>query len=141
MYVCIYVCVINNYCTFIGLFYYTLGNIHPAHRSQLKAIQLLAIVKRPVIIKYGINAILAPIMEEVLQLDQDGGYQFTVLGEKRSFAGTIAFVSGDNLASQELGGFKVGPGSHLKCRECLGATQEIKTKVYAYNNYLFAIAA
>ena len=134
-------CVINNYCTFIGLFYYTLGNIHPAHRSQLKAIQLLAIVKRPLIIKYGINAILAPIMEEVLHLEQDGGYQFTVLGEKRSFAGTIAFVSGDNLASQELGGFKVGPGSHLKCRECLGATQVIKTKVYAYNNYLFAIAA
>jgi hypothetical protein len=75
------------------------------------------------------NAILAPIMEKVLDLGQDGGYQFTINGEKRSFSGTIAFVSGDNLGSQELGGFTVGPGSHLKCRDCLGTTEDIKTKV------------
>ncbi|XP_028416938.1 uncharacterized protein LOC114541149 [Dendronephthya gigantea] len=112
----------------LGLFYYTLGNISPVHRSQLKSIQLLAIVKRPLIIKYGMNAILAPIMEQVLELEQDGGYQFTIKGVKESFAGTIAFVSGDNLGSQELGGFKVGPGSHLKCRDCLGKTEDIKTK-------------
>jgi hypothetical protein len=29
------------------------------------------------------NAILAPIMEQVLELEQDGGYQFTINGEKR----------------------------------------------------------
>ena len=68
---------------FLGLFYYTLGNISPVHRSQLKSIQLLAIVKRPLVIKYGMNAILAPIMEQVLELEQDGGYQFTINGEKR----------------------------------------------------------
>ncbi|XP_028418106.1 uncharacterized protein LOC114543223 [Dendronephthya gigantea] len=79
----------------LGLFYYTLGNISPVHRSQLKSIQLLAIVKRPLIIKYGMNAILAPIMEQVLELEQDGGYQFTIKGVKESFAGTIAFVSGE----------------------------------------------
>ena len=109
-----------------------MGNISPSYRSQLKTIQLLAIVKRPLIIKYGMNAILEPIMEQVLELEKDGGYEFTVCGEKRSFAGTIAYISGDNLASQELGGFKVGPGSHLKCRDCLGDSDEIKTKVYNY---------
>ena len=83
-------------------------------------------------IKYGMNAILEPIMEQVLELEKDGGYEFTVCGEKRSFAGTIAYISGDNLASQELGGFKVGPGSHLKCRDCQGDSDEIKTKVYNY---------
>ena len=75
------------------------------------------------------NAILAPIMEQVLELEQDCGYQFSINGQKRKFGGTIAFVSGDNLGSQELGGFKVGSGSHLKCRDCLGTTEDIKTKV------------
>lgn len=75
-------------------------------------------------------------MEQVLELEQDGGHQFNVRGVKRSFAGTIAFVSGDNLASQELGGFKVGPGAHFKCRECLGSADELTTKVITHNVWL-----
>jgi hypothetical protein len=42
---------------FTGLFYYTLGNISPKYRSQLKAIQLLAVAKRPVIKKIWNNHI------------------------------------------------------------------------------------
>ena len=37
---------------------------------------------------------------------EDGGHQFILQGERRSLAGTIAFVSGDNLGSQLIGGFK-----------------------------------
>ena len=90
---------------------------------------MLAVIKRPLINKYGVNAILAPIMKDIGELEQDGGYPFNLNGNSKCFSGTIAFVSGDNLASQELGGFKVGPGSHLKCRECMGQTEEIQTKV------------
>ena len=54
----------------IGLFYYTLGNISPQHRSQLKAIQLLAVARRPVIKKYGINSMLKKIMEELGELEK-----------------------------------------------------------------------
>lgn len=32
--------------------------------------------------------------------------------ERKSFAGTIAFLSGDNLGFQLIGGFKEGPGAH-----------------------------
>jgi len=125
----IYLCVFVSLYLLTGVFYYTLGNIRPVHRSQLKAIQLLAIVKRPLITKYGVNAVLEPFMQEVRELEKDAGCQFIVNGERRSFAGTIAFVSGDNLASQELGGFKVGPGAHHKCRECMGSSIDIQTKV------------
>jgi len=81
-------------------------------------------------------------MNEVAELEKDGGYQFLIYGERRSFAGTIAFVSGDNLALQEIGGFKVGPGSNKKCRECMGNTNDIKTKVRYndseyYNSYMY----
>ena len=112
-----------------GLFYYTLGNIRPRYRSQLKSIQLLAVVKRCVINKYGINAILEPIVDKILELEKDDGCQFTISGRKRTFRGSIAFVSGDNLGLQELGGFKVGPGANCKCRECMGLADEIKRMV------------
>lgn len=46
-----------------------------------------------------------------------------------SFAGTITYVSGDNLGSQAVGGFKEGSGANLKCRHCMGETDGIKCKV------------
>ena len=55
---------------FLGVFYYTLGNINPKHRSQLKAMRLLAIAKRPVIKKYGCNEILRTFMTQLAQLEQ-----------------------------------------------------------------------
>ena len=60
---------------------------------------------------------------------KDGGHQFSINGQLRSFAGSIAFESGDNLGSQEVGGFKIGPAAALKCRECMGSAQDIKTMV------------
>lgn len=38
-------------------------------------------------------------------------------------------MSGDNLGSQEIGGFKIGPAANLKCRECLGLPADLSTKV------------
>ena len=55
---------------FIGVFYYTLGNIDPLYRSQLKCIQIVSIAKRPVIKKYGINVILQAFMNDLSQLEQ-----------------------------------------------------------------------
>ncbi|EDO36380.1 predicted protein [Nematostella vectensis] len=52
----------------VGVFYYTLGNIDPKFCSQLKAIQLLAVAKRPVIQKYGCNEILRTFMMQIDEL-------------------------------------------------------------------------
>ena len=38
-------------------------------------------------------------------------------------------VSGDNLGSQLIGGFKEGPGAFLKCQHCMGTADEIKRMV------------
>lgn len=62
-------------------------------------------------------------------LFQDAGHQFIVNGERHSLRGTIAFISGDNLGSQLIGGFKEGAGARLKCRHCMGSTPDIRTKV------------
>ncbi|KAK3754666.1 hypothetical protein QZH41_009115 [Actinostola sp. cb2023] len=103
----------------VGVFYYTLGNIDPKYRSQLKCMQLLCIAKRPVIKKYGTNVMLESFMDDLGELEKDAGHQFTVKGEMKSFAGTVVYFSGDNLASQEVGEFKIGSASALKCRECM----------------------
>ena len=55
--------------------------------------------------------------------------QFIINGERKSFTGTISFVSGDNLASQEIGGFKIGSSSALKCRVYIGNANDVATKV------------
>ena len=64
-----------------------------------------------------------------LILYQDAGHQFILNGERHSLRGTIAFVSGDNLGSQLIGGFKEGAGARLKCRHCMGSAVDIQTKV------------
>ena len=38
-------------------------------------------------------------------------------------------MSGDNLGCQEVGGFKIGSAANLKCRECLGLSIDLATKV------------
>ncbi|EDO36048.1 predicted protein [Nematostella vectensis] len=96
--------------------------------SILKAIQLLAVAKRPVIQKYGCNEILRTLMMQIDELEQDGGCQLIINGRKRSFSGTLIFVSGDNLASQEIGGFKIGGAASFKCRVCMGNAIEVASK-------------
>lgn len=52
----------------IGFFYYVLGNLSPKHRSRLGNIQLITVVKKSLISKYGMNAILEPFLNDVKQL-------------------------------------------------------------------------
>ena len=59
-------CIIK-YC--IGLFYFTLGNIHPKYRALLHTIQLLCVVETHVLEKYSINQVLEPFMQDIKQLE------------------------------------------------------------------------
>ncbi len=57
------------YMYLLGLLYYTLGNIVPKLRSTIQSIQLLSVVKDTFVRKYGIDAILAPFVDEVKLLE------------------------------------------------------------------------
>ena len=52
----------------VAMFYWMLLNIHPAHRSTLKSIQLLTVVKATHLKKYGIDAILEPSIRDLKTL-------------------------------------------------------------------------
>ena len=49
-----------------GIWYFTLGNVPPKFRSKTKQIQLAAVVKSMYIKKYGVNAVLKPILDDWL---------------------------------------------------------------------------
>ena len=52
------------------MFYYLLGNIRPRYRSQLKAIQLVAVVNTSIIDSNGIDAVLAPLVNDIKKLEK-----------------------------------------------------------------------
>jgi len=62
--------IIFKYC--IGLFYFTLGNIHPKHRSSLHTIQLLCAVAAHIMEKYSVHQVLEPFMQDIKQLETVG---------------------------------------------------------------------
>ena len=53
------------------MFYWMLLNIHPAYRSTLHSIQLLAVANSKDIRKYGIDSILAPAIADLKTLATD----------------------------------------------------------------------
>ena len=56
--------------SFIAMFYYLLGNIRPRYRSQLKAIQLVAVVNASIIESNGVDAVLTPLIDDVKKLEK-----------------------------------------------------------------------
>ena len=62
----LYICIIHTLytisCIHVGAFYFTLGNVNPKFRSKLKSIQLVALVKRVHLVKYGMNAVTILLM-------------------------------------------------------------------------------
>ena len=66
MYTCSYVVMHVYIC--IGVFYFTMGNVNPKHRSKLKSIQLAALVKPTHLVKYGMNVVLRPIVDDLKKL-------------------------------------------------------------------------
>lgn len=53
---------LTNSLLLLGVFYYSLSNLHPTVRSVLHSIQLVAVVNTSFIQKYGIDKILEPFM-------------------------------------------------------------------------------
>ena len=64
LYTCIYLC------TYVGCYYFTLGNINPIYRLSLNPIQLLSLVEAPVLEQYGHDKILQLAITDIKKLEQ-----------------------------------------------------------------------
>ena len=56
------------------MFYFSLANLEPRLRSLITSIHLVAVVKKDLIDKYGVNVILEPFVKDVMQLEQVRNY-------------------------------------------------------------------
>ncbi|XP_056450915.1 uncharacterized protein LOC130386152 isoform X1 [Gadus chalcogrammus] len=105
--------------------YWVLANIPPQFRATLKSIYLAVLCKATDVKKYGYEAVLEPLLKDLVQLEEEGLF-IPALGKK--IKGTIVSVVADNLGAHSIGGFVESfSGSHV-CRFCLGALSEFQKK-------------
>jgi hypothetical protein len=135
---------------FLGMFYWMLLNIHPAHRSTLHSIQLLAVAKSSDIRVYGIDAVLKPAITDLITLAEDvsinglwpcmhgavcidssQGISVTLDdGSNRHYHGCLITFLGDTPASALAGGFKEGVGGAFRCcSTCMIASSDLSSIV------------
>lgn len=74
------ICIPNTQCMFYfkysfvctGAFYFMLGNISPCFRSKISNIQLLLLAKYSMVVEFGIDRLLEPIVEDIKKLESVG---------------------------------------------------------------------
>ena len=103
----------------VGVVFFTLGNIHPMYRSTFKSINLAILATKPIIEKHGLDAVLRPFIQDLCSLATKG-ISINFQGRKQTFKGALLAFLSDNLASNELGGFKLNFSFSFRCcRTCL----------------------
>ncbi|KAK6167118.1 hypothetical protein SNE40_021218 [Patella caerulea] len=117
----------------IAAVYYTLGNIYPWHRSELKTIQLCVLCPNTILKNVGFDEVLKPLIYDLHILETVG---IEILNVEQKLFGTVAFVAADNLGSHRIGGFVESFSSNVEniCRFCLGTSNQIQTQ---YNSDQF----
>lgn len=115
----------------IAMFYFTLANIPPQHRSKLTAIQMLCLAKSKDLRMFGIDKLLNDFVCTVREM-QSNGINITINGEAKQVYGTLVACPCDTLAAQWLGGFKEGVSfARQSCRTCTADKTSMKTKFMA----------
>ena len=103
----------------LGVVFFTLGNLHPKYRSSYRAINLVAIANSTIVQKHGLNKILRPFIEDINHLSTVG-MKVSFQGHEEVFKGALLTFLADNLAANELGGFKLSFSfSYRYCRCCM----------------------
>ena len=101
----------------LDMFYYTLGNLNPKVRSKHCAVRLLGIANSKVVKRYGHNAILKPVIEDLQKLEN--GCPLLIDGQEKIIFGKVICCTGDTEGQHEWAGYKVGVGfAFHKCRHC-----------------------
>ena len=102
----------------LGCFFFSLGNIRPAFRSDLKSIFLVAVAKSITIKNNGIDSVLQPFLDDLKVLSS--GITVIFSGADEIWKGTLVAFLADNLAAHEIGGFKeTFSFAHRFCFSCM----------------------
>lgn len=103
--------------------YYSILNFPQKVRSRLSGIHLALLVKDKFVASYGLHKIFAPLVRDISRLEKKG---ISVNGEV--LYGSVLAMTGDNLSSHRLGGFKCSFSHGRICRFCMALRHEISYK-------------
>ena len=109
--------------------YFTLGNLPNKYRSSLQHIHLLNIVKHNAVKEMGYSEVLAPLVDELVKLYTEGFTMTLPDGSFQKFYAILCTVSGDNLSSHALAGFRTVFSSGRVCRMCMIAHDDVASTV------------
>ena len=109
---------------------YILGNIETRYWSMLSNIHVAAVAKSLIVQNHGYKSILGKLSADLVCLENDGILVKLSDGTSRVFYGGVATLSGDNLSSHEIGGFRRCFSNGLICRTCLCSYENIKNKMH-----------
>ena len=111
----------------LGCLFFSIGNLHPRFRSQLKCIFIAAIGRNVVIRRHGLNLFLKPFVESMKSMS-NSGLTVTTKGKDRVFKVGLLAILADTLAAHALGGFKESMSFARRiCRSCMATTPQIQT--------------
>ena len=103
----------------LGCLFFVLSNVRSQFRSTLKAINLVAVARNEDIVKYGLDCVLRPFVQDLKKLYCDGISIRVGLEHRTFYGGLLAFLA-DNLAAHAIGGFKESMSFSLRiCRSCM----------------------
>ena len=108
-------------------FYFSLGNLSPRLNSRLKSIQLAIVAKHVDAKRYGASAILAPLIEDLKELENKG-IRIKFYQNCHLFFGSVSLVISDNLAAHWLFGFQESFSKTKRvCRFCMCLRDDMGT--------------
>jgi len=113
----------------INATYFTLGNLPSKFRSALQHIYLTFLVRHKAVKENGYTIAFSPLVQELQKLYAEG---FTVTlsnGQVEKFYAVLCTVSGDNLSSHNLAGFRAVFASGRVCRTCMISYSALSEKV------------
>lgn len=109
----------------LSMFYFTLANIPPEHRSRLTCIQLIAVAKARD--TKNLHAGLLKDFIDTVKALATGGIPMEINGDILNIEGTLVMAACDTPAANWLGGFKEGVAFALKaCRRCSASGKDMK---------------
>lgn len=110
----------------LGGFYFTILNFGRRHNSKLDNINLIALVYRQDIAKYGMSAILEPLVKELVELEQG----FDVIldnGTVRHVVCLLGNIVADNLGLHSILGYTESFAHSYSCDFCYGTCEDFQT--------------
>ncbi|XP_029824988.2 uncharacterized protein LOC115310671 [Ixodes scapularis] len=103
--------------------YFSVLNFGAKFRSAHAGIHLALLVKDKHVATYGLPKIIAPLLEDVSTLENEG-----IVANGEVAKGSVFIMTGDNLSSHRMGGFQCSFSHGRICRFCMALRHEIKHK-------------